>query len=169
MEKELFIQEFLPLRSKLLRYAMQFLKAEEEAEDITQEVYVRLWSMGKTLYEYQNKSALSYTITKNLCINRLNARQYSDEGLEFDVPYDADLPDRDLQNKDDAAHVVRIIENLPTLQQAILKMRHIDDLDISEIAELTGSSVEAVRVNLSRGRKRVKELFLKRENYGTKE
>ncbi len=60
MEKELFIQEFLPLRSKLLRYAMQFLKAEEEAEDITQEVYVRLWSMGKTLHEYQNKSALSY-------------------------------------------------------------------------------------------------------------
>lgn len=167
MEKELFIQEFLPLRSKLLQYAMQFLKEEEEAEDITQEVYVRLWSMGKTLHEYQNKSALSYTITKNLCINRLKAKQYNDTSLEFDVVYDTNLPDQHLEDKDDANHVLKIIENLPSLQQAILKMRHIDDLDISEIAELTGSSVEAVRVNLSRGRKRVKELFLKRENYGT--
>ncbi len=168
MEKEIFIQEFLPLRSKLLRYAKQFLKEDAEAEDITQEVYAKLWSMGKSLYEYENKSALSYTIVRNLCINRLNSKQYSNESLEFDVVYNADLPDESLERKDDVAQVVRIIENLPTLQQAILKMRHIDDLDISEIAELTGSSIESVRMNISRGRKRVKELFQKRENYGTK-
>lgn len=168
MEKELFIHEFLPLRSKLLRYAIQFLKDEAEAEDITQEVYVRLWSMGKTLYEYQNKSALSYAITKNLCINRLNAKQYNNQSLEFDVVNEANLPDENLMQKDDAAQVVRIIDGLPSVQQAILKMRHLDDLDISEIAELTGSSIEAVRMNLSRGRKRVKELFERRENYGTK-
>lgn len=77
------------------------------------------------------------------------------------------LPDQDLQEKDDAAQVMKIIEQLPSLQQAILKMRHVDDLDMDEIAELTGSSIEAVRVTLSRGRKRVRELFLKRENYGT--
>lgn len=168
MEKEIFIQEFLPLRSKLLRYAKQFLKEDAEAEDITQEVYAKLWSMGKSLYEYENKSALSYTIVRNLCINRLNSKQYSNESLEFDIVHNADLPDESLERKDDVAQVVRIIENLPTLQQAILKMRHIDDLDISEIAELTGSSIESVRMNISRGRKRVKELFQKRENYGTK-
>lgn len=168
MEKEIFIQEFLPLRSKLLRYAKQFLKEDAEAEDITQEVYAKLWSMGKSLYEYENKSALSYTIVRNLCINRLNSKQYSNESLEFDVVYNAGLPDESLERKDDVAQVVRIIENLPALQQAILKMRHIDDLDISEIAELTGSSIESVRMNISRGRKRVKELFQKRENYGTK-
>lgn len=168
MEKEIFIQEFLPLRSKLLRYAKQFLKEDAEAEDITQEVYVKLWSMGKSLYEYENKSALSYTIVRNLCINRLNSKQYSNESLEFDVAHNTDLPDEYLEHKDGAAQVVKIIENLPTLQQAILKMRHIEELEVSEIAELTGSSIEAVRMNLSRGRKRVKELFLKRENYGTK-
>lgn len=160
MEKELFIQEFLPLRNKLLRYAMQFLKEEEEAEDITQEVYIRLWSMGSNLYEYRNKSALSYTITRNLCINRLNSKQYNGESLELrEVPFEGSLPDQDLQEKDDAAQVMKIIEQLPSLQQAILKMRHVDDLDMDEIAELTGSSIEAVRVTLSRGRKRVRELF----------
>lgn len=92
MEKELFIQEFLPLRNKLLRYAMQFLKEEEEAEDITQEVYIRLWSMGSNLYEYRNKSALSYTITRNLCLNRLNSKQYNGETLESrEVPFEGEF------------------------------------------------------------------------------
>ena len=169
MEKELFIQELLPLRDKLVRYAMQFLKQENEAEDITQEVYVRLWNMGNSLDEYQNKSALSYTITKNLCINRLNSKQYNEGNLDLiATQYEGRLPDSDLEYKDGAEQVLKIMDNLPTLQQAILKMRHVDELEISEIAELTGSSIEAVRVNLSRGRKRVKELFLKMENYGTK-
>lgn len=169
MEKELFIQELLPLRHKLIRYAMQFLKQESETEDIIQEVYVRLWNMGNSLDGYQNKSALSYTITKNLCINRLNSKQYNEGNLDFIATQCEDrLPDRDLEYKDSAKQVLKIMDNLPTLQQAILKMRHVDELDISEIAELTGSSIEAVRVNLSRGRKRVKELFLKMENYGAK-
>jgi RNA polymerase sigma-70 factor (ECF subfamily) len=42
-------------------------------------------------------------------------------------------------------------------------MRHLDGLEIGEIAALTGSTPEAVRVNLSRARKRVRELFMKEE------
>ena len=53
------------------------------------------------------------------------------------------------------------MEQLPGLQQTILRMKHVDGFEVKEIAELTGSSPEAVRVNLSRARKKVKELFLK--------
>ena len=45
-------------------------------------------------------------------------------------------------------------------------MKHLDGLETSEIAEITGSNIEAVRMNLSRARKKVKELFLRIQEYG---
>ncbi|MCD8185461.1 MAG: sigma-70 region 4 domain-containing protein [Rikenellaceae bacterium] len=58
---------------------------------------------------------------------------------------------------------MRIVDALPELQQAVLRMRHIDELEVQEIAQLTGSNPEAVRMNLSRARRKVKEIFLKSE------
>ena len=66
-----------------------------------------------------------------------------------------------LEQKDSVSQVMHIMELLPGLQQTILRMKHVDGFEVKEIAELTGSSPEAVRVNLSRARKKVKELFLK--------
>ena len=45
-------------------------------------------------------------------------------------------------------------------------MKHFDGLEISEIAEITGSSAEAVRTNLSRARRRVRDIFIKMHNHG---
>ena len=49
------------------------------------------------------------------------------------------------------------------MQQAVLRMKHLDGLEVGEIAELPGSTPEAVRMNLSRARRRVKEMFMKTE------
>ena len=73
----------------------------------------------------------------------------------------ADSPHTALEEKDSLAHVSQIIARLPGLQQAILKMKHIEGLEIEEIAAITGSSPVAVRMNLSRARKKVKDLFFK--------
>ena len=66
-----------------------------------------------------------------------------------------------LEQKDSVSRVMHIMEQLPGLQQTILRMKHVDGFEVKEIAELTGSTPEAVRVNLSRARKKVRELFLK--------
>ena len=73
------------------------------------------------------------------------------------------MPTRDsqLEQKDSVAHVMQIIDRLPDLQQSILRMKHIDGFEIDEIAEITGSRPESVRMNLSRARKKVKEMFFK--------
>jgi len=56
---------------------------------------------------------------------------------------------------------MRIIERLSGLQQAVLRMKQIEGLEIDEIAALTGSAPEAIRMNLSRARRKVKEIFFK--------
>ena len=70
-------------------------------------------------------------------------------------------PYTQLEQKDSLEHVMRLINKLPGLQQTILRMKHVDGFEVEEIAGLTGSTPEAVRMNLSRARKRVREQFFK--------
>ncbi len=161
MSKEEFIHTVLPLRRELEGYAFSFLRNKDEIDDIMQEVYVKLWCMRDKLSEYNSINALSFVITKNMCINKINARkqQYS-----YDAAYESksneQQPDVALMEKDDLATALNIVDQLPSLQQAILKMRHLEGLEISEIVELTGCAEGAVRTNLSRARNRVKTLFM---------
>ena len=54
-----------------------------------------------------------------------------------------------------------IIEKLPELQKAIIRMKDIEEYEVEEIAEITGTKLEAVRMNLSRARKKVREEYIK--------
>ena len=162
MEQEQFKREVLSLRKQLLLYARSFFENQEDAEDVVQEVLMKLWYMRKELHQYDNVSALSIQITKHLCLNRVKAVQRKTVSLEHcSIESELPSPYSQLEQKDEVSHVLKIIDRLPKLQQDVLRMRHIDGLGIEEIAGITGSKPEAVRMNLSRARKKVKELFLK--------
>jgi RNA polymerase sigma-70 factor (ECF subfamily) len=163
MIQEQFKREALPLRNQLLAYARRLLGNVAEAEDIVQEVYVKLWHMRGELPSCDSVKAMSVHITKNLCLNWMKQRrdraQETLDGLA--VLNEEPEPDVALEQKDTVEHVMRIIGRLPDLQRAILRMKHVDSFEVEEIAELTGSNPDAVRMNLSRARKKVKEEFFK--------
>ena len=162
MEQAQFKKEILPLRERLMLYAERLLENKSDAEDIIQEVFLKLWLMRGELGNYASIEALSVTMTKHLCLNRLKVSQRQQDELDGLVFMDENLsPAEQLEQKDNVAQVMRIIDQLPDLQQAVVRMKHIEGLDIDEIAALTGSAPEAVRMNLSRARKKVKELFFK--------
>ena len=165
MEQEQFIQEVVPLRKQLLKYAQRFLENPDDAEDIVQEVLLKLWYMRESLADYKSVPALSIQITKHLCLNRLTAHVYRWDQLDsISVESEMPSPYAQLEQKDSVEQVMRIIDRLPDLQQTILRMKHIDGLEIDEIAGITGSRPEAVRMNLSIARKTVKEHFLKKQS-----
>jgi RNA polymerase sigma-70 factor (ECF subfamily) len=170
MEQEQFRKEVLPLREQLLSYAGRLLNDTQDAEDIVQEVFLKLWYMRDDLKQYDSVPALSVKMTKHLCLNLLKANQRMQEPLNEVIPTDEKLsPDYQLEQKDQVEQVLQIMAQLPGLQQIILRMKHIDGFEIEEIAELVGSTREAVRMNLSRGRKTVRELFLKCSKNDTSE
>lgn len=162
MEQEQFKKEVLPSRGKLLSYARRLLDDSEDAEDVIQEVFLKLWYMRDELEHYHNIMALSVQMTKHLCLNRIKACERKQEELSdtFFVS-DSPTPYMQLEQKDSVEKVMRIMDKLPGLQQTMLRMKHVDGLEVEDIAQLTGSTPEAIRMNLSRARKRVKELFLK--------
>lgn len=162
MEQEQFKIEVVPLRGKLSGCARRLLDDPEEVEDVVQEVFLKLWYIRDELERYDSVEALAVQITKHLCLNRLRAFQYRLEKLSGSVMLAADDdPYIALEQKDSVCRVMHIMEQLPGLQQTILRMKHVDGFEVREIAELTGSTSEAVRVNLSRARKKVRELFFK--------
>ncbi len=166
MEKERFVREVLPLRGKLSAYARRILPDPDEAEDIVQEVFLKLWSIRDSLERYYSIEALSMKITKNLSLNRLKIRQRNNSISNLEIAGDTPDPQKLLEYRDSARQISEIIHTLPDTQQAVLRMKHLDGLETSEIAEITGSNIEAVRMNLSRARKKVKELFLRIQEYG---
>ena len=163
MQQEQFKQEIIPLRGRLIVVAQRMLGNPDDAEDVVQETFLKLWYMRERLAEIRNIPALSVQITKNACLNRIKARQKISEKPGTDSPADTATPYQQLEARDSLERTMRIIDTLPDLQQAILRMKHVDGLEVEEIAQLTGSNSEAVRMNLSRARRKVKDIFMKTE------
>ncbi|MCD8268848.1 MAG: sigma-70 family RNA polymerase sigma factor [Parabacteroides sp.] len=126
-----------------------------------QEAFLKLWYIRGKLDGYHSVEALVMQVTKNLTLDKLRARrpEASDIGT---LSLDSGLPSpaEQLEQQDAAARIRRLIAQLPSVQQTIIRMKDIEGYEIAEIAEITGSQVEAVRSNLSRARKRIREQFL---------
>jgi len=159
MDQEKFKKETLPLRTKIISFAEKMLDNKADAEDVSQEVYFKLWFMREQLDMVDNIQALALTITKNLSLNMLKKRDRENGELDVHCESPDFSPLQMLEQQDENALFMRIIEQLPFLQQSVVRMKHINGLETEEIAEITGCSQEAVRMNLSRARKKIKELY----------
>jgi RNA polymerase sigma-70 factor, ECF subfamily len=162
MNAERFKAEVLPTRDKLIRTARRMLEDEADAEDAVQEVFLKLWQMRESLDQYDNLEAFATTMTKNRCIDSIRKR--GREGPIEDELYRQAGPDDpylSLERKSNDELIRMIIDRLPPLQQAVLKMKDIEEYELEEIAQITGTTNEAVRVNLSRARKKVREEFIR--------
>jgi RNA polymerase sigma factor (sigma-70 family) len=162
MSQERFKAEILPIRERLFHIAQRILVEEQEAEDAVQEVLLKLWHTRDSLGNYDSPAAFATTVTKNLCLDRLKVKNRN-ESLE-EAYYERagnDNPYLQLERKNTTEVLQKIIENLPPLQQAIIRMKDMEEYEVEEIAEITGTNVDAVRVNLSRARKKVREEYIK--------
>lgn len=161
MELETFKSTVLPLRDKLLKYSVKLTDDGADAEDIVQEAFLKLWYIRDRLDGYQSVEALSVQVVKNLCLDKLRAKRMDrmPENSES-ILADTVTPEQLLEQHDAVAIIGRLIQQLPTLQQCIIRMKDVEGYELSEIAQITGTQIESVRVNLSRARKKVREQFL---------
>lgn len=161
MELETFKSTVLPLRDKLLKYSVKLTDDGADAEDIVQEAFLKLWYIRDRLDGYQSVEALSVQVVKNLCLDKLRSKRMDrmPENSES-ILADTVTPEQLLEQHDAVAIIGRLIQQLPTLQQCIIRMKDVDGYELSEIAQITGTQIESVRVNLSRARKKVREQFL---------
>ncbi|MDR1919987.1 MAG: RNA polymerase sigma factor [Tannerellaceae bacterium] len=160
MELETFKIQIIPLRNKLLNISRTLVKEEAEAEDIVQEAFLKLWFIRDRLDNYQSVEALAVMVTKNLALDKLKTRRPESETDLGMLETKERNPAEQLELQDSMDCIRHLISRLPTLQQTILRMKDIEGYEVEEIAQITGCREDAVRVNLSRARKKIREQFI---------
>lgn len=158
----------LPLSKKLLRFAVRFMKDEDQARDVIQDIFLKLWQKKDELNQIENVEAFAMRMTRNRCLDILRANKV----VPIDVETDRKMKQEtinvhsQIELNEAAGQVKTLINQLPDLQQKVMQLRDIEQLEYEEIAERTGLQVNAIRVNLSRARKKVRDEFLKLNSNG---
>ncbi|GGD99330.1 DNA-directed RNA polymerase sigma-70 factor [Planktosalinus lacus] len=167
MQKQEFLNIVIPIKDKLYRMAKRILISHDEAEDAVQEVFMKLWSGREKIKNYSKPEAFAMTMTKNYCLDRLKSKQATNLTIVHQNYKSNDARTEDqVEARDGVGMVFEIMKQLPEQQRIILQLRDVEEYEYSEIAEIMEMNETAIRVNLSRARKLVREELIKKYNYG---
>ena len=158
-----FEHTLLGMRPKMMRIATDFFHNEEDAEDIVQEVYVRMlkrgWQQGD---ELEN---LLIRATKNLCVSvwRRQKLRETEQLEDIREPEACHSADTSLIQEERQESLKVAILRLPPSEQRLIRMKG-DELSLDEISTQTGIPKRTVSVMLSTARKRLLNI-LETKNY----
>ena len=146
-------------RPGLIRVAQRIVERRDEAEDVAQDVMLKLWSMREKLDSYNSVESLAAVMARRMALNVIRARHGTVAVEEFaDTPDDL-TPEEIMLRSEIAQKVDKVLASLPESQQTLIRLRHVEGYDNASIASILGSSEGSVRTALSRARRRVAEIF----------
>ncbi len=149
--------------------ALQSLGDVREAEDITQEAFVRAWLALPRFKHQARLRTWLYRIVTNLCCTRLPRLRRDLETLDQDALAERateclDDPQGNLELEERRALLHAEIERLPESQRLIVLLRYREELSYEEIAEILGIPLGTVKIGLFRARKRLGKALLECQN-----
>jgi RNA polymerase sigma-70 factor (ECF subfamily) len=170
MRKQIYFEEiYKELQPKILRYVSQMV-GSQEAEDITQEVFIKV---SRSLSGFKGESRLStwvYRIATNSALDRLRSpsRKDADKMLEpedLEMIEDGDLwtehqkakPDEELVRKEMNACIREFIKKLPPDYKTVMILGELEGMKNKEIADILQVSLDTVKIRLHRARARLKK------------
>jgi len=158
----------------VLNFIFRFMGNRTDAEDLTQEVFLRVWKAAGAYRPYAKFTTWLYRIATNLCINkqrairinRLFAQSHSqkprqdskdsfitDEGAELLTPEDR------LIDSEQSVQLLNALNELPTSQRLAIVLKIYDEMSYQEIAQIMDRSVSAVDSLLTRAKKNLRKKF----------
>lgn len=161
MDAESFKRKFLPYHQKLYRIAFRILLNENEAKDIVQDTYMKLWTKRDILSDINSTEAFAITVTKNLCLDYLRNRKRTEKYDPNMLEAESLVTSINMEIMDETEHIKKLIMNLPIQQRQILMFKDWDGYSNQEIENITGLTENNIRVILSRARKTVREQYFK--------
>lgn len=162
---ETLIRKYFP---RLLNFIFRYVHDREAAEDLTQEVFIRVY---KSASQYKPQSKFQtwiFTIARNLSLNELRRHKHRTISLDKTFPSDegelkkqvedprSTSPDEDILRKEKANAVKAAIDDLPESQRVAVLLRRYEQFSYQEIAQTMSVSVKAVKSLLSRAKESLK-------------
>lgn len=164
-----FEQVYATFQPKIHRYLSRMI-GPKEAEDLTQEVFIRV---GNALATFQNQSQLStwiYQIATNAAIDRTRSRSFKQEAAELYGVADPDPGakatcqegrpvEEQLIRKEMNECIGQYVAILPANYRTVVILSEMEGLKNDQIATVLGLSVGAVKIRLHRAKEKLKELL----------
>ncbi|WP_018338901.1 RNA polymerase sigma-70 factor [Butyricimonas synergistica] len=157
-----FEQIFKEFSKPMFLYALSFVTAEEEAEDVVQEVFVNFWK-DKTYQKVRNEVMKTYLFrsVKNNCLNRLKKKDVQRGRLDL---LREEVVEEEMMKLNDALiqEVESEIDRLPEQTREIIRGVFFREMKYQEVADLLGISINTVKTLLKNGIKHLRERFAER-------
>ena len=155
MELNEFIHTVTKMRSQMLHQAQTYLRDTDDAEDVVQEALAKLWQMHDRIDGAEKMAHLASVIVKNTSLNAIrNRKKASLLSPEGDVGRIAssDSPQQQLEFKETRQRLQKAITKLPDKQRAVMRMRNVEQLSYTEIAQVLGTTESSVRAMICKAR-----------------
>ena len=176
-------RDLLPLKTPLFRLALRILLDRPEAEDIVQDVLVKIWEMRNTqaFLEIKNLETYALTMVRNLALDRQAQRQgrhitLENAGLLDDnngekapgreIADNNEQPDKQMERNERLQWLREMLNMLPEKQRTVLQLRDIEEHSYQEIGEIMKIGESDVKVTLHRARQALKKIILERHANG---
>ena len=163
MDAREFRQRFMPHHQLLYRVAYHLTNNAQDAEDLLQDLYLKLWQKRDELPEEATRDAYLATMMRNLFIDqrRLKRLDASTELKNEEGPPDERSLDRQIDARDEVRQIEGLISELSERDAKIIQMHLIEDRTYEEIEHDTGLSQGNIRIIVMRTKKKLKEQFNK--------
>ena len=156
-------------QNKLYRFALSITKDPATAQDVVQEVFIKVWNHVQKV-SIDNPNAWAMRLTRNLSIDktRVKSRNFDSLGLVAGMQTSEVDPMTNTIAKDSVNKIHQFINELPAKQRNIIHLREIEEMSYEEISEILEIPIEQVKVYLYRARKAIRQKYLKINAYGIK-
>ncbi|MCO6479466.1 MAG: RNA polymerase sigma factor [Phaeodactylibacter sp.] len=162
MNLEDFKKSILPIKNKLYRMALRITANPAEAEDVVQEVFIKVWELRGEMDEVRNIQAWCMQMTKNRAIDKRRLRYNQAEELDkaYGLSSDNHDPGRQAELSDAVSQVKVLMAELPDSQKIAMHLRDIEGLSYQEICETLDMPLSQVKTNIFRARKHIRSKLM---------
>ncbi len=161
-DKEAFNLLFYMYAEKLFKFSLTFFNEEAEAEEIVQEVFLKIWLKRKTISDPSTFNAYIYTIAKNMIFNNLKKNIYRKK-YETYIYSNSQTSRNDTENEviyeETKQRIERAMEQLPKKRKEVFLLSRREGLKNKEIAEKLDISIKTVETHMSLSLKYLREIF----------
>ncbi|HAJ96821.1 MAG TPA: sigma-70 family RNA polymerase sigma factor [Ruminococcus sp.] len=162
MSEQTLISAFSRWRNRLLRQALRFLPSKEDAEDVLQDAFIRLWAKAEQIETEKDAASLATVVIRNMAVDHYRQQKRKPQTTDVEM---LDLQEETADIDERRQLVDEIMQRVLTpLQLRIVELREYEGLGYDEVASILGMQQPAVRMQLSRARRAIREEYVRVNN-----